>query len=85
MQIGRIEGATRTLGKQQGYLGLPLRDGHVDCPVNGTRTPVMTTAWMPTPEELAALAAGAAVHVSLLGAVHPPMMVDVGKTSGEPG
>ncbi len=24
--IGRIEGATRVLGKSQGYLGLPLRD-----------------------------------------------------------
>lgn len=26
MEIGRIEGTTRTLGKQQGYYGLPLRD-----------------------------------------------------------
>lgn len=26
MEIGRIEGTTRVLGKQQGYYGLPLRD-----------------------------------------------------------
>jgi hypothetical protein len=26
MQIGRIEGATRVLGKSQGYYGLPVRD-----------------------------------------------------------
>ena len=84
MQIGRIEGATRVLGKQQGYLGLPLRDGLVDCPVNGSRTPAMTTAWMPTPEELAALAAGASVHVSLLGTAHPPILVDVGEPPKEP-
>ncbi len=84
MQIGRIEGATRVLGKQQGYLGLPLRDGHFDCSVNGTRTPAMTTAWVPTPKELAALAAGAAVHVSILGTAHPPIMVDVGEPPKEP-
>ena len=26
MEIGRILGATRVLGKSQGYLGLPIRD-----------------------------------------------------------
>jgi hypothetical protein len=78
MQIGRIEGATRVLGKSQGYLGLPLRDEVINCSVNGEGTPAMVTAWLPTPDELAALNAGAAVHVRILGAEHPPIMLSVG-------
>lgn len=88
MLIGRIEGATRVVGKSQGYLGLPLKDETVtlpaeirdiviDCTVNG-ETPAMVTAWEPTPEELAKLNAGASVHVRILGNVPPPMMVEVG-------
>ncbi len=38
----------------------------------------MVTAWLPTPEELAALNAGAAVHVRILGSDHPPLMLSVG-------
>ena len=79
MQIGRIEGATRVIGKSQGYLGLPLRDERINCTVNGEGTPAMVTAWLPTPEELAALNAGAAVHVRILGTQHPPIMLTVGK------
>jgi hypothetical protein len=78
MEIGRIEGATRTIGKSQGYLGLPRRDEVINCAVNGPSTPVMVTAWFPSPEELVALAAGAAIHVRILGTAHPPIMVGVG-------
>ncbi len=39
MQIGRIQGWTRELGKGQGYLGLPLRDTVVNCTVGGTAHP----------------------------------------------
>lgn len=39
----------------------------------------MVTAWHPTPDELAALNAGAAVHVRLIGVAHPPIMVEVGE------
>ena len=78
MQIGMIEGVTRVLGKSQGYLGLPLRDGTIHCSVNGPGTPTMTTAWLPTPEELAALSRGASVHVRIIGTMHPPIMVEVG-------
>ena len=83
MQIGRIQGFTRELGKSQGYMGLPLRDGIINCSVNGPETPTMTTAWLPTPAELAALNAGAAVHVRLLGVSHPPIMVEVGDVPAE--
>lgn len=78
MLIAQIEGATRTLGKSQGYLGLPLRDERIDCTVNGPGTPQMVTAWTPTPEELAMLNAGATVHVSIIGIAHPPIHVGVG-------
>lgn len=78
MQIGRIRDATRVLGKSQGYMGLPLRDEIVNCTVNGEGTPSMVTAWHPTPKELAALNAGAPVHVRIIGTAHPPIMVEVG-------
>lgn len=78
MQIGVFEGVTRVVGKSQGYLGLPLRDELIHCAVNGTETPCMITAWLPTPDELAALNAGASVHVRILGQVPPPMFVLVG-------
>jgi hypothetical protein len=83
MQIGRIEGATRVIGKSQGYLGLPLRDEVLNCAVGGPGTPSMVTAWLPTPDELAALNAGAAVHVRIIGGQHPPIMVTVGAQPGE--
>jgi hypothetical protein len=78
MQIGRVQGATRVLGKQQGYLGLPVRDEVINCAVGGEGTPSMVTAWLPTPKELEALNAGAAVHVRILGIGHPPIMVETG-------
>lgn len=78
MQIARIDGATRVLGKTQGYLGLPVRDEVIECPTNGPGTPAMVTAWTPTPDEIARLAAGANVLVRILGTAHPPIMLDVG-------
>jgi hypothetical protein len=79
MQIGRIKGTTRVLGKSQGYMGLPLRDDTINCTVNGPNTPCMTTAWHPTPKEIEALNAGAPVHVRIVGTGHPPIMVEVGE------
>ncbi|UPU01130.1 hypothetical protein J4G48_0031895 [Bradyrhizobium barranii subsp. apii] len=83
MQIGRITGATRVIGKSQGYLGLPLRDILIDCPVNGTNTPAMETAWLPTPEEIAAIVAGAPVLLRILGNQHPPVLVYTGDIPGQ--
>jgi hypothetical protein len=79
MQIGMIEGATRIIGKSQGYLGLPLRDELINCSVDGDGTPAMVTAWIPSPDELARLNAGASVHLRVLGTMHPPVMVEVGQ------
>ena len=58
MEIGRIQGTTRVIGKSQGYLGLPLRDITINDAVTGPGTPAMETAWLPNPDELAAIAAG---------------------------
>lgn len=66
------------IGKSQGYLGLPLRDELINCTVDGEGTPAMVTAWLPTPEELALLNAGASVHLRVLGTAHPPVMIEVG-------
>jgi hypothetical protein len=82
MQIGMIEGHTRIIGKEQGYLGLPIRQILVDCPVNGPGTPAIETAWIPTPDEIAAIAAGAPIILRILGMSHPPVMIYVGEVPG---
>ena len=79
MIVASIDGYTRKLGESQGYQGLPVRDGLIECEVAGGQVPVMTTAWTPTTEELAALNAGASVNVHLQGTGHPPIMVNVGE------
>ena len=78
MLIARIPNATRVIGKSQGYLGLPLRDEIRNTTVDGPETPVMVTAWEPTPDELERLKKGALVHLVIVGMVHPPVMVEVG-------
>lgn len=83
MQIGRIEGCTRVLGKSQGYLGLPLRDEIINCTVGGEGTHVMVTAWFPTPDEIARINAGAPVHLRIVGTGHPPVMLTVGDVPSE--
>lgn len=72
--IAAIEGAHAVIGKSQGYKGLPVRQDDFD------GVPGLTTAWEPTPAEIAALQSGAKIHVSILGTSHPPMIVSVGKT-----
>lgn len=78
MIIARIANATRVLGKSQGYLGLPLRDEVRNTIVDGETTPVMITAWEPTPDELERLNRGAFVQLCVVGTGHPPVMLEVG-------
>lgn len=86
MLIARIEGATRNLGAPAGWdrdkdgrcLGLPIRDDESDGGL-----PLMTSAWTPTPEELARLNAGASIHLTIVGRAHPPVAVEVGQSPGE--
>ena len=73
MMINAIEGATRRIGKSQGYKGLPLRDEV------GQFGPMMVTSWQPTPKEVEAIAAGAPIYLYVLGSAHPPVMLEVGE------
>lgn len=78
MLIARIANATRVLGKSQGYLGLPIRDELRNTIVDGELTPVMVTAWEPTPDELERLKKGALIQLCVIGTGHPPVMIEVG-------
>lgn len=78
MEIGRITGCTRVIGKSQGYYGLPLRDIVVNDTVTGPQTPAMESAWFPTPDELAAINAGAPIILRIMGTGHPPVQLYTG-------
>lgn len=81
MLIARIDGATRVLGQPVDWneerdgkcAGLPIRDQVV----GGQR--VMVSAWTPTPDELAAIAAGAHVLLFVWSVGHPPVSIGVGE------
>lgn len=81
MIVRRINGATRVIGKSQGYLGLPLRDIVISDSVNGPGTPAMESAWEPTPNELMAIKNGRSVILRTLGTIHPPVMLYVDSVS----
>lgn len=82
MLIGHIEGATRELGKPASWddardgkcLTLPIRD-EVDGGVAQ-----MVSAWMPTPDEIARIVAGAPIYLRVVGTAHPPVLLMVGET-----
>lgn len=84
MMIKMIAGHTRVIGKSQGYLGLPIRDEKIACTVNGDSTPCMTTAWEPTPDEIAAIVAGGTVYLRIIGTGHPPVMLWAEAPASEP-
>jgi hypothetical protein len=77
MMIKRILGATRVLGKEQGYLPLPVRDVIVVDSTNQTKVPAMETAWEPTPVELERLNRGGTITMRLFGSAHPPVLLFV--------
>lgn len=80
MEIKRIEGATRTFGAPHDWdaealgkcYGLPVRDVTVE------GSPVMVSAWEPTPAELKMLLAGETVKLWIFGTTHPVVSVTVG-------
>lgn len=67
----RISNATRILAETQDeYFALAIRDEEID------GIPQMTSLWEPTPSELAHLNAGGAIRLTILGRVHPPVMLN---------
>lgn len=87
MLIGRIPGATRFLGAPANWneqtdthcAVLPILDYDVD----GNN--VMASAWEPTPDEIAAIVAGAKVHLHIWGSGHPVVAMTVGQPPSDEG
>lgn len=84
MNIGKIEGFTRELGKpkdwddeKQGIChALPIRD----C-IDAEGNPLMVSAWQPTPEEIEAIVNGEPILLFVFGTeehAHPVVSVGVG-------
>lgn len=85
MLIGRISGATRRLGAPANW----KEEDHGRCdylPIRDEQTPqgpVMTSAWEPTPDELALILKGAPVMLTVWGTAHPPVALHVGEPPRE--
>ena len=77
----RIQGATRVLGAPRDWddakhgpcMGLPV----LDLPSENQGPPRMVSAWEPTPEEMAAIAAGGPVLLFITGHSHPVVSLGV--------
>lgn len=78
MIVGRVKGATKVLGKSQGFLGLPVREDTLLIDTDGSTHKVLVTAWEPTPAEIEKIVQGAPIHLILWGEGHPPVMLEVG-------
>jgi hypothetical protein len=80
MLAGRIENASRVLGAppnwdhdRDGPCGsLAIRDE----PFGGVHS--MVSAWYPNEHEIAAIAAGAPIHLRVCTGIHPPVAMTVG-------
>lgn len=77
MLVGHIDGATRQLGRSQGYRGLPIRDEVEVCGATNEKVAVMHSVWEPTPQELERLNNGGKIQLSVHGIVHPPVRLEV--------
>lgn len=88
MIIRAIDGFTRCLAKPKDWdeekfgpcTGLPILD-HVD--QNDQHS--MISAWEPTPDEIKSLIAGAPIYLRVLGTIHPPVGLWVGKPPEDQG
>lgn len=76
MLIGRIRNSNFVYRAPEGMDG--CQDLHVNVGyLEGER--VMSSAWMPTPEELKLLNEGQPVHLHVWGGAHPPVALTVPK------
>lgn len=87
MIAGTIAGATRVLGAPKGWNA--TKDGPCHgLPIVETRTErgqaCMVSAWIPSPEELERLNAGAMIELCVMGIVHPPVGMSVGAVPTPP-
>lgn len=75
MKPAHFEGETRVLGEKQGYRPLPVHEEVITDAVTGDKTPVITSLWKPSPEEVAIIAGGGSIQISICGYAMPPIMV----------
>ena len=68
MLIGRIEGANLDLGKPADW---------DDAKGVACGETILSSAWFPTPDELALLNAGRPVYLHIFGRGHPPVSLTV--------
>lgn len=87
MKAVEFEGQTAVLKPPQGWEN---SDGALQCgvlPIQIVKDhglPVMRSFWRPSPDDLAALNAGAHVCLGIIGEAHPPVMVSVEKCEEMP-
>lgn len=79
-----FEGQTRLLGPPPGTPRGECGALPVVIHESGTFRQTFSSFWKPSPEELAALAAGAQVRLIVYGGGHPPVWVDVEKVTELP-
>lgn len=66
------------IGENQGYLGLYVHHGIYFDHAQERQTTQLTTAYLPTPEQIARVVAGEPIVISLINVRrHPPIMVGV--------
>jgi hypothetical protein len=82
--IKRIEGATRVLGKDQGYIPLPVRDRRVIDQATGKEVNELAIAFELTPLEMEGLINGMTLYVSMYAITPPPVRVYVGASPDDP-
>ena len=85
MKVITIPGANFTIAEEQDeYTTLPVKVGSVDVELQDgvyEAIPTLTSAWRPTVDELLLLYRGGYVELCVLGAKHPPVMLNVKPTS----
>lgn len=75
MEIGKVIGATRTLGAPEGWDHEQLPVGALPiCDVVSDGTPWMVSAWEPTAEEIAHIVANGKVFLWIQGASSHPIV-----------
>lgn len=76
MEMLRIAGFTREMAKNQSeYTTLAIRDDIIRNEKMAFHC--MVSAWQPTPDELAALNAGAPIYLSIFNGPYPPDTIGV--------
>lgn len=80
MDIVNFEGKTRTLGVEQGFRALHIKDivAHMGLDENGKSIvyAAMISVWKPTEQELEMLNKGGYITLTILGTQHPPVMIE---------